>query len=571
MHRTTLLLSTLLLATAPYAPRPGAPPDRAALPIREVTAFKDGHAFVVHRGRAATDGDGNVVLDELPRPVLGTFWAYSADEHAALRAVAAGPRKVSVERAALDLRSLIEANPGADVIVDEGGHSYSARIEGIPKQPGEGLEPATIGDAVWLRTADGVRVVSIAKITELTFKGDFRKALAREEVQPRLTLRLDWRGAAPAPTAEVGMMYVQKGLRWIPSYRLTLDGRGQVAVELQGTLINELADLENVTANMVVGVPRFAFDHTLDPMALQQAAAALSPYFQQGSQTAQALSNAIMAQSARMGEVRAGGAPGDDAGPGAGPDLASARAEDLFVFTVEGVTLARGERMVLPVASFKISYEDVYKLDIPAAPPREAWQHFGNRPQSELQALLAAPKVMHALRLRNDSKYPLTTAPALLLRDGRVLAQSMLTYTAAGATTDVDLTTAVDVRVTKSEDEAGRAPDAATWRNERFMRIDLTGRIALQSFGAVRLRVEVARHVLGAADEASHDGRTVQRSAFEVEPHEVGGGERPAWWGWWSWPWWWHHFNGISRITWDVTLEPGKAIDLTYRWHYYWQ
>ena len=49
------------------------------MPIKEVTVFKDGHAFVVHQGRAPVDAKGHVVLDRLPTPLLGTFWPYSAD------------------------------------------------------------------------------------------------------------------------------------------------------------------------------------------------------------------------------------------------------------------------------------------------------------------------------------------------------------------------------------------------------------------------------------------------------------------------------------------------------------
>ena len=45
----------------------------------------------------------------------------------------------------------------------------------------------------------------------------------------------------------------------------------------------------------------------------------------------------------------------------------------------------------------------------------------------------------------------------------------------------------------------------------------------------------------------------------------------PTWWGWYSWPYWWNHFNGIGRITWKVKLEPGKNVDLGYKWHYYWR
>ena len=34
------------------------PTARDRMPVREVTIFKDGHAFVLHRGEMATDRDG---------------------------------------------------------------------------------------------------------------------------------------------------------------------------------------------------------------------------------------------------------------------------------------------------------------------------------------------------------------------------------------------------------------------------------------------------------------------------------------------------------------------------------
>ncbi|MFM7321220.1 MAG: hypothetical protein ACKO5K_06820, partial [Armatimonadota bacterium] len=58
-------------------------------PIREVTVFKDGHALVLAEG-AVRIGPAGVVLDALPRPVLGGFWPYVAEPGATLRSVVAG-------------------------------------------------------------------------------------------------------------------------------------------------------------------------------------------------------------------------------------------------------------------------------------------------------------------------------------------------------------------------------------------------------------------------------------------------------------------------------------------------
>ena len=82
------------------------------MPVKEVTVFKDGHAFVRHEGSVATNENGDVVLDYLPRPVVGTFWAYSADGDIKLKSATAAKKLVSIDRTALSIPELIEANVG---------------------------------------------------------------------------------------------------------------------------------------------------------------------------------------------------------------------------------------------------------------------------------------------------------------------------------------------------------------------------------------------------------------------------------------------------------------------------
>ena len=38
----------------------------AKMPVREVTVFKDGHAFVLHEGSMPVDASGDVKMDYLP-------------------------------------------------------------------------------------------------------------------------------------------------------------------------------------------------------------------------------------------------------------------------------------------------------------------------------------------------------------------------------------------------------------------------------------------------------------------------------------------------------------------------
>ena len=147
------------------------------MPVKEVTIFKDGHAFVLHEGSLATDAAGNVLMDYLPSPVLGTFWPYSSSTDAKLVGVVAGQRRVLVEQTALSLAELLEGNPGAEVIITEKSvgpnrdplryavhdHRHSAarasRSSGATGLPNAAPRAPERGSVILVRTADGVKAV----------------------------------------------------------------------------------------------------------------------------------------------------------------------------------------------------------------------------------------------------------------------------------------------------------------------------------------------------------------------------------------------------------------------------
>ena len=582
-------VSTLFvgLALAPVQSPVAKTKEPATMPVKEVTVFKDGHAFVLHEGKMPVDNDGNVVLDQLPSPVVGTFWPYSADKKARLASVTAGRSLVKVKRTALTLRELVEANVGEEVTVTEypvagGGTAlpvtYEAIIADVPRRTAGELalasrdasaEPMAIpGEIVLLKTRKGTKVVRLDRIADITFKNGHSLSTVEEEYRNRMTMSLDWRGKKPASQAKVGMVYLQRGIRWIPNYRVTLDGKGKAKVELQATLINELTDLVDVDAHLVVGVPTFKFKDTVDPISLRETVAQLSQEFAQTAQTAYAFGNAIMTQydAPVMDSVPmpAGGAAD------LGPDVATqGRTEDLFIFTLSHITLKKGQRMVVPVTTFELDYKDIYSLDVPLAPPREMLQNYGANQNAELAALYAAPKVMHKIRLTNDSKYPLTTAPALLIKDGRLLAQGLMTFTPTGSKVDLEITTAVDVQVKKNEEETRRKLNARKWQGYDYGRVDLKGELKLSSFADKTVEVEVARNVLGEIDSADNGGKKSAVNSLEDQSLTQAG--RSGYYGWYSWPYWWSHFNSIGRIKWTIKLKPGTSIALGYKWHYFYR
>jgi hypothetical protein len=575
--RTGSALAALALMTSLAASQvreaPPAEPLKVlgTLPIREVTVFKDGHAYVVHEGSKPVNAAGDVVIDELPQPVLGTFWPY-VTRGGRLAAVTAGRRRVLVERTALDVRSLLEANPGAEVILVDDFGRHPGIVVGIPSRSSDELartEPPGGGELlpqksnlVLVKTAEGVRAAPLDRIREITLRGDYKKTVAGEEFRNVLTLDLDWGGGTPTETANVGMGYLQKGLRWIPSYQVTPGASGVASVRLEATLVNDLADLEDVAVNLVIGVPTFDFAGIVDPISLQ---AALAPVATQLDRAQGYYANAIMSQ---VVSYAAEGGPRDAvAGAPAEPELAGgAQNEDLYVFTVRKVSLRKGERMVVPVLETTLPFKDVYTLDYDFGPPPEVRANVDTARQEELARKLGEVKVVHKLRITNDANEPLTTAPALIIRDGKVLAQSTMTYTSPRGEVDLPVTAAVDVKPKRTDKETDRTPNATEWRGSSFHRVTLAGAIEIRNYKDKAVTIEVSRQVLGTMDGATPEGAVTQKSLEEFWSTT---GRPRWWWHWYGWPAWWPALNGVGEARWIVTIEPGKTAALAYTWHYF--
>jgi hypothetical protein len=590
MNKTlTIGLMIISLALAPAATSKGGggysrPTNSAVhlsvldeMPVKEITIFKDGHAFVLHQGDMPTTKGGDVILKHLPTPVLGTFWPSVNEGRARLQSVVASQRRVVVNRTTLNMKELLEANIGASITVHHYNDkpSYDAVILALPSRSSQEMESTSPpgvskmlpqkGQLVLLKTKEGTRAVTIDQIREIELKGETKTTLGHEEFRNLLTLNLDWKGKAKKK-AEVGLIYLQKGVRWIPSYKIDIDGNGKAHVKLQATLINEMVDLNDVTAHLVIGVPTFAFANQIDPIALQQTLAGLSPYFQ-GGQTQSQFSNSIMSQSLQQGSRYNNNYP-TDRPMNLGPEVAGGgENEDHYIFQVDHVTLKKGERMVLPIAEFELEYKDIYTLDLYFAPPPELRGYFNSSHQQEMAQLLHSPKVVHKLRMRNTGKHPLTTAPALVLRNGDVLAQGLMTYTSVGSTIDLPITAAVDILITKSEEEVGRIPNAKKWAGSNYMQVDLKGSTSLKNFKSKPVELEVVRYVLGQVDETTNDGTITKSSVFG----EALSGMNFQLYNWYNWPSWWHHFNGINRVTWNFELKPKEKIGLEYKYHYFFR
>ena len=558
------------------------------LPVVELTAFKDGHALVRREGTLPVT-DGTARVDGLPAPLLGTFWPYSPDEQIELLSATAGKQAVEVTRTPLTAEELLTAGVGRRITVwewrGETEVSYEATILGRTtrtpaEQAGNAPDAADppvpqLGPVILLRTDRGTRVVPVDAIREFTFlDGPAPDTLAETVVRTGLRLRLD----TEKPEAAAGLMYVQRGFRWIPQYRVDLgesdddgstDAGGDAELTLQAALVNDLIDLDDATVRLVVGVPTFPFAGQVDPIALRAVAENVTRTGRtDGRGRSPSLSNAFQSQVAVDFAEMPEESPAPVGVTGGG------RPEDLYVFTLEHVTLRKGERMTVRVGSWTVPYEDRFAIRFPVVPPGELLRNVDAERRAEVGRRLALNTVSHAVRLRNTTDVPLTTSPALLFRDGQILAQSLLPYAAPGGSTELDLGTAVEVSARITEDVTGRTPEPKL-RDERFERVSLAGRITLTNRRPGPTTVRVVRLVPGefdtpgtgdGEDAAAGSSRTLGLADLATEADDVG-----TLLSRYGVPNWWASLNPTSEAVWTVTVPPGGSQELPHTWHYFWR
>ena len=540
----------------------------APLPVREVTIFKDGHAFVLQEGEMPV-ANGEIVLDDLPVPVLGTFWAYA--NGAKLNSVTASRQLVSFERNAQSLRDLLQANIGAQISVREDNKRYDATILSVPSGShgvllylsNSGSSTPSPPQIILLQTRDGVRVVPIDSLTDVIFKNALKPSRPGQEYRNLLRLQLD---GAPA-RATVGLTYLQRGIRWIPSYRIALDGKGGANVKMQAALVNDLIDLNKVTANLVIGVPSFAFQDSIDPIALQYTPQQLSPFF--GTDSRNALSNAIQGQfGGGFGGSGNYNLARNENVEVSGPELGEGtKNEDFFLFPVKNITLAKGERMIFPIAQYDLQYQDIFTSEAPPAPPAELYRGFSAEQQKTIADKLTQANVLHKIRLTNTGQQPLTTAPTLIESDGRVLAQTLMTYTATGGRSDLDLAPAVDVTVKRRENETRRTPDALKVDGANYQRVDVEGSFTVTSYRDAPLTLELTRQFAGEVDAAS-DAGAIRKVGVGDDDNALQKPDLPFWWNYGNG---WRGLNGLGEVKWTLEVPAKKSVELTYQYHYFWR
>lgn len=557
--RAALLVPLLAIPIAAAPKAPAVPPPKPR--VVEVSVFKDGHVLV-RREVSTTPVNGEIVMDELPIPVFGSYHPYVRSMDNRLVSVTSGHLTHKTTRPVRQLDELLASNAGRPVrVVETDGTILQGRLEGellnaVDQGGAERFAERLLAQqarTVMIRTASGTKLVPVGRVLSMTFTGPYTARVPALDYRMRLRMRLERPAAGPVT---VGAVYLQKGIRWVPSYRFEVDGRGGIRAQMQATVINELADLLDTETRFVIGVPKIFNQAEVDPIALSQQPPSLSRRFRPDAISG---FGGLGGFGGGFGGGGLGGAPGGRFCGDADAEELTESGEELFYLPPRRLSLKKGETQLLPLGEHALGYEDVYTVEVPFVPQEDEDRARGLTAEQrrELSAQLLEVRAKHQIRLTNAADQPLTTGPASIFRDGRLLAHSLVLYTPIGGASLCLLGDAPEVEVRHVDRETRREEVPRSENRESpYTRIEFAGEVMLRNQFGRAIDLEITRHVPGNVETAPEGDIT--RLDREDSP---GRSTRQ----------WVNRLTGSGRITWRLRLSPGETRKLPYAWHVYRQ
>ena len=537
---TAAMAGMATAAEQPAAKAPQAEQTATELHVQRVALFKNGLGMFTAELALPEQGTSFVF-----RPPVaashGTFWV-SADPQVRLGSLVARKATLDSKVTATSVAEFLAANVGRQVSVQMSGEARDT-VEGrvvdvklaLPSQPQDAYLPgsgpsARAGQLALLETRRGYVAINPQMAQRVALaEGD----AGREYVVQRDTVELHGSLLAPAPGQKLTVSWLAKGITWAPSYLVDITDARQARFTAKAEVINEAADLRAVELALVTGFPHVQFADVVSPLAMKRDLASFLRDLASGTspQERQPMSNMMTQQRVMYAYAGAEGQPGV---PAFNANVPGAAAEDLFLYPLPKVDLAKGETGYYPLLDASLPYKHVHLWDIPDY-LNDQEQYDQGRQQQPVESV-----VWHALRLTNKTAIPWTTAPAETVTGGQVLGQDVIAYTPVGGEATLKITVAVDVKADQAEFERERQRDALNFRGWSYDRVTVDGKLSVHNLKQTQVTVEITKLLSG----------EVQASKPEAAAEKLAGGLRAV--------------NPLNRLRWTLTLEPGQEQQITY-------
>jgi hypothetical protein len=512
--------------------------------LKRVALFKNGFGFFV-REATLTEDHRAALVGPFAVPSHGTFWVTAPSRSGFLGAVA---RKATgtEEIPARDLVELLRGNVDRtltiwlsndpDSILEGKLLAFAPdRPQWRPEpyaigggQPSDLIPPPGPGNFALIETDDGIVAINPYRIARIDFpEGKPSTAF------PRPVERVELEASFSSPRAGdwLSVSYLAQGMTWAPSYLIDLTDPEQARLTAMALIINEAEDLVKTHVDLITGFPNLEFAQVASPISMKHN---LAQFLQSlASGVSRVDLGSVVTQNVAF--MRSAEMLGSSPVPDYGDAAAGQAAADLFFYPIESVTLGRGETGYYPLFSSSVPYSEFYEWTIPDAIGAEGRYRPAQQGQPEQPEI-----VWHSVRMTNQTTMPWTTAPAQLMKDGQIIGQDTLHYTAPTAETVVKITHAVGVKAEQTEIETNRERDAVSFYGSHFDRVTIEGTLRLTNFKDEVISIEITNTLSG--DVSSTDPK--------AEDTALARGLKAM--------------NPTHDLTWKLDLKPGKSREITY-------
>lgn len=559
MKRLSALFALFCLLAGPALSQTAFSPE-----INRVAVFKNGYAFTYREAETTTE-NGWAYTSKTPIGVLGTVWGYSTTPNVKVTQLLASETESQETERVTNMVEFLLANEGAQIRAEvTGGDGKAKTVQGVYEilssmRGFKSAAPANtnyddgqasrINDmSIALKTEAGVQVFLASRLESVEVIGQPKWLKPKLTKQTRLSIKTE--GAPAGQKVNLGVAALERGIRWIPSYRVEVKGSPikEAKLELEAMLINELADLSKTDVYFVVGVPHFLFQDTMSPLSINTAFAGVSSFFREGAGSGRRDSYmnvtsqiAYQADGADRGDLNNSPAPTI----GAEEQVSSFSAEQLYLYQANQVSLKKGERSSLRLFSLTVPCTEVFEWTLNDDPEtQKRYLDYYNSSSSQQVRQDLTTKVWYALRLRNQTNMPWTTAPAITFRDWKPIGQDMMTFTTTGSDNILRVTPATEVLGTHTLEEKSRERMQLNYAGStyNFDLVTVEGKIKLKNIKKEPVEMVLTRNVIGEVLSAG-DGGKISRQGLNLQM-----------------------VNPNSEIKWNFSLPAGeKEIVYSYK------
>lgn len=483
-------------------------------PVVAASLFKNGYAMVT---RAIQVKDGSTVTITPHEATLGTLWIGASQgvkvEEAVLTYV-----ETEQKQSLGSLEAILANNVGKTLT-----------LETRPQHNGQeavlsGKLVDASGSVLVVETENGKTVaLERGTVTRVVAGRDLVWSATTKARRPALRVKAQGSGTIYATG-------LQRGLTWVPAYRVELLDDERARLLAKATVMNDLVDFESVGLRLVTGFPNVKWLGVPDPLT----SGAVGAYLDSLGRAQGAFGGGGVATQ-NVGRLRE---RADEMvfEPG-GPEGSGQQLEDLFFYTMPKVSLRNGERLYRALFAAESKYAIVHTVTFDSQ--SRAFAAAQNR-----AAPPSLPDVWSTVEFKNTAGLPLTTGSAVTVRDGQVLGQDQIDYTSDGATVELKVTKALDVQASDSEELVERSRGAVSDRNGDPIldRITVKGTVELLNRKPKPVTVRVTKWAEGELAEAAEGGKG---TPIPARPGDT---------------------NPALKVVWSVAVAPGERKRVEYRY-----